>query len=214
MLKLFCCLDVRCYAQAAAILEDIKVIRGGGTTRTTCDAVHHALPSPENISVSERVNGIVNLMKSQKTFIWNLEENSSHSAAAPMLGGWEFQSQWTDVIESLTRFLVQMAKDEMDNSESDANEAQQILHEAFALASKQRQVIQDDALLLGKAYMLIHIVKHLKLIQERLYRLFWWRNISHFMFSAISTMQFEAAQELQGEFIQMLSVSVLLMLSM
>ena len=26
---------------------------GGGTTRTTCDAVHHALPSLENISVSK-----------------------------------------------------------------------------------------------------------------------------------------------------------------
>ena len=59
------------------------------------------------------------------------------------------------------------------NSEIDGNDTQQILHEAFALASKQREVIQDDAILLGKS---IHVDTHskisLKLIQERLYRLF------------------------------------------
>ena len=113
-LNYFCCPDVRCYAKAAAILEDTKVIRGGGTTRTSCDAVHHALASPEHMSVSERVNGVVNHMKSQQMFIWSQAENPSNNAAAPMLGGWDFQAQWTGIIESLTRFLVQMAKDEMD----------------------------------------------------------------------------------------------------
>ena len=110
----------------------------------------------------------------------------------------EFQSQWTDVIESLTRFLVQMAKDEMDNSESDANEAQQILHEAFALAVSSARLYKMTHFLGKSIHVDTHSKASLKLIQERLYRLFWWRNISHFMFSAISTMQFEAAQILQG----------------
>ena len=205
-LNYLCGPDVRYYAQAVAILEDTKVIRGGGTKRTSCDAVHHALPSPENLSVSERLHGIVNRMQTQEMFVWNQEDNFSKSVAAPVLGGWNFQAQWTDTIESLTRFLVEMAKEENENSDSDANDAQKVLHEAFALAMKQRQLIQDDAILLSKS---LHVDTHskasLKLIQERLYRLFWWRNISHFMFSAISTMEFEAAQQLQGEFIQMLS---------
>ena len=81
--ELFLLPDVRCYAKAAAILEDTKVIRGGGTTRIMRCRAHHALASPEHMSVSERVNGVVNHMKSQQLFIWSQAENPSNSAAAP-----------------------------------------------------------------------------------------------------------------------------------
>ena len=59
----------------------------------SCDAVHHALPSPEHMSVSERANDCESYEKPTNV-IWSQAEKSSNGIA-PVLGGWAFQAQWT-----------------------------------------------------------------------------------------------------------------------
>ena len=224
--------DVRCYCKATQILEDIRVIRGASKNSnssmqdTVCDAIDHAFNTitvydaiASNNSTSDKVKEMVKeTEKQENTIIGGINAGQINNSKSikennAFIGGWQFQRNWCTIIETFTRSLapgkihgnIEKENDD-DNMKNNGKDTKQMLLEAFAMANAQRKQIQEDAILIGKS---IHVNTHSKsslhLIQQRMYRLTWWRNLTHFLFGAISIVPFEVAQELQEEFVHIMS---------